>query len=132
VTRCRCHSGRTERRCCGPLHEGRPAPDPLALMRSRYAAYAKGLADYVADTTDPDGPQHRDDRAAWIAEIAAFCAATRFVGLDILDAPPPSGDDGIVVFRARIVQGGHDASFEERSRFRRRDGRWRYVGADAG
>lgn len=95
-------------------------------MRSRFAAYAKGLVDYVVETTDPEGPQWEPDRAGWRERIAAFCAATRFVGLAILDAPPPSGDEGFVTFRAVLTQGGRDATFTERSRFLRVDGRWRY------
>ena len=124
--RCRCHSRKVENRCCGPFHAGKPAPTPEALMRSRFAAYAKCLVDYVVETTDPEGPQWEGDLATWRERIAAFCEGTRFVGLDILDAPPASGDEGFVTFRAVLTQGGRDATFAERSRFTRVDGRWRY------
>ena len=41
---CPCHSGLRYAACCGPLHEGaREADTPEALMRSRYAAFARGL-----------------------------------------------------------------------------------------
>jgi SEC-C motif-containing protein len=96
-------------------------------MRSRYAAYAKGLVDYVIDTTDPAGPHFERDREAWAAALRAYCEHTRFDGLDILEAAEPDGDVGFVTFRARITQGGRDATFEERSRFRRVDGRWLYA-----
>jgi len=125
---CRCHSRRAEHRCCGPLHDGKQASTPLLLMRSRYAAFAKGLVDYLIATTCPDGPQFEADRAAWAASLAAHCRATRFVGLDILDAPAPESDFGEVTFRAHLVQGGRRFSFIERSAFRRTEGRWRYVG----
>jgi len=95
-------------------------------MRSRYAAYAKGLVDYVIATTAPDGPQWEADRATWHERIAAFGAGTRFVGLVIVDAPAPSGDEGFVTFRAVLTQGDRDATFTERSRFVRVDGRWLY------
>ena len=104
MARCRCHSRKLEKRCCGPLHAGRPAPTPLALMRSRYAAYAKGLVAYVQDTTHPFGPHWQSDRAAWAEELAAFCAATRFDGLTIVDAPDPVGDEATVTFRAELTQ----------------------------
>ena len=32
---CPCGSGISYRDCCGPLHQGKPAPTPEALMRSR-------------------------------------------------------------------------------------------------
>ena len=130
--RCRCHSGKTERRCCGPLHAGRPAPTPLALMRSRYAAYAKGLVDYLIDTTDRDGPHAQPDRARWAAELRDYCAGRRFVGLEILSAPPPVGDQGEVTFRAHLQEQGRAFSFVERSTFRRIGGRWVYVSAIEG
>jgi len=96
-------------------------------MRSRYAAYAKGLVDYVMDTTHPEGPHWQADRAAWARELQAFCAATRFAGLDILDAPEPQGDQATVTFHAHLTRSGRDVGFTERSLFRRVDGRWLYV-----
>jgi SEC-C motif-containing protein len=94
-------------------------------MRSRYAAYALGLVEYVVETTDPAGPQWSDD-PGWREQIAAFCRGTRFTSLHILEAPAPHGDEGFVTFRAGLSQGGQDASFTERSRFTRAGGRWRY------
>jgi SEC-C motif-containing protein len=125
MSRCRCHSGRTYKRCCQPAHAGRSALTPEALMRSRYCAYAHGLVDYVVDTTDPEGPQHRADLDAWRAEIEAFCRATRFRGLDVLESSA-DGDEGFVSFHAHLSRGELDTSFGERSRFVRRDGRWLY------
>ncbi len=99
-------------------------------MRSRYAAYALGLADYVMDTTDPDGPAWEGEgpagMAGWRASILRFARGTRFVGLDIVDAPAPNGGAGTVTFRARLTQGGADATFTERSTFTHRGGNWRY------
>jgi len=123
---CPCGSGQKLKRCCRPFHRGAPAPTPEALMRSRYAAYVTGAVDYVIETTDPTGPQHHPDRAAWAREVEAFCRATRFEGLEVLDAPAPEGDRGWVTFRARLTRDGHDVSFAERSEFRRREGRWLY------
>ncbi|MEZ4238025.1 MAG: YchJ family metal-binding protein [Myxococcota bacterium] len=131
-SRCRCHSRRQARRCCEPLHQGKPAPTAEALMRSRYAAYALGLVDYVVATTDPDGPQWHADVDAWRADVARFCRDTRFVDLRIDDAPPPDGDVAHVTFTATLTRGGADASFTERSRFVRRDGRWLYHSGEPG
>jgi SEC-C motif-containing protein len=125
---CPCHSGKKYKRCCGPHHGGTPAPAPEALMRSRYAAYALGLVDYVIDTTAPDGPRAQTDRRAWALDVLAFHASTGFDGLEILGSGS-EGDGGWVRFRAILTQGARDASFEERSTFVRREGRWLYFSA---
>ena len=119
---CPCHSGEKYKRCCGPFHGGARPPTPEKLMRSRYAAYAMGLVDYIIDTTDPDGPHAQPDRAALSLGVQGFMDRTRFVGLEILG----SGPDW-VKFKAVLTQGGRDASFVERSTFAQKDGRWLYV-----
>lgn len=121
--RCPCRSGRKYRRCCQPLHQGRAAGSPEALMRSRFSAYALGLVDHIVATTDPSGPQWGADEAAWRADIQRFCDGTRFAGLQILRA---EGDE--VAFEATLVQQGEEAPLRERSRFRSVDGRWMYWG----
>jgi SEC-C motif-containing protein len=122
---CLCGSGDKYKRCCRPLHRGAAADSPLALMRSRYCAYALGLTDYILKTTHPDSDHFRADTALWRQSVTAFCDGTEFVGLDILE----SGED-YVTFRARLTQGGNDASFVERSTFARSDGRWAYFAGE--
>ena len=57
-TLCPCGTGLAYRECCGPRHSGlNPAETPEQLMRSRYAAYALGNANYLVATRDP---QHRE------------------------------------------------------------------------
>ncbi len=94
-------------------------------MRSRFSAYACGLVDYVIDTTDPRGPQWKEDRALWASEIERFCRDTDFGGWGVLESQQ-DGDGGRVRFHARIQQGGRDASFLEDSSFVRRAGCWLY------
>ena len=49
---CFCDSGLLFERCCGLyLQNNQKAPTALALMRSRYSAYATHNADYLLDTT---------------------------------------------------------------------------------
>ncbi len=95
-------------------------------MRSRYAAYALGLADYVIDTTAANGPRARADREVWVAEVLEFGRRTRFVGLEILETGAKD-DEGWVHFRAVLTEAGADASFTERSGFVRVGGRWLYA-----
>lgn len=124
MERCRCHSRKAYHRCCEPLHQGRPAPDPVALMRSRYCAYARGDAAYVMETTHP---AHREqDLNAWRASILVFCAHTHFVDLRVEPAEI-AGEEAFVRFWATLARDGQDASFGERSRFARWEDRWTYL-----
>lgn len=38
---CLCFSGKPYRECCKPFHDGEKLPEPVQLMRARYAAYAR-------------------------------------------------------------------------------------------
>ena len=62
---CPCHSGLRYKACCAPFHDGaHEAPTPEALMRSRYAAFALGLGEYLVRTlpsTHPDLEKPRDE-----------------------------------------------------------------------
>ncbi len=95
-------------------------------MRSRFSAYATGNVDYIVATTHPDGPHFGWDPFGWRAGIAEFCTSTEFVGLRVLEAGDLTGGEAFVTFRAALVQNMQDASFSERSRFRRFDGAWKY------
>lgn len=91
-------------------------------MRSRYAAYALNLADYLILTTHPDSPYQRQDPKTWRESIRKFYQGTRFVGLQILDARADT-----VTFHAILFEGDRDVSYIEQSVFRQHDGRWKYV-----
>jgi len=108
--------------CCGPLHAGTPAADAEALMRSRYSAYARGLADYLRATW------HASTRPATIAFDEVPPVA--WLGLDV-KRHLPAGDTAVVEFVARWRQGGGPARrMRETSRFVREAGRWYYVDGD--
>lgn len=119
---CPCGTGRPYAACCGPLHDGAPAPTAERLMRSRYAAYALGLDDHVFRTwhprTRPDDVR-TDRRRTWL-------------GLDVLRVQAGGEDDehGVVEFVARSREAdGADERLHETSTFERRAGRWVYVAA---
>lgn len=98
-------------------------------MRSRFAAFACGLAHYVMATTDPEGSAFEPDAAAWERSILAFSMETGFDGLEILATPEDPGvgpEEASVTFKAALTRGTGDVSFTEQSRFLRRDGRWFY------
>jgi len=94
-------------------------------MRSRYAAFALGLGEYLVKTLTADHPDRALDATALARELSQARTKQRFLGLRI-DEARADGDRGEVHFFARIFERGKDRSFSERSSFRREDGRWRY------
>ena len=112
---CPCGSGTPYAACCGPFHDGAPAPTPEALMRSRYSAYSLGLEDYVFRTWHPRTRP---------AELS-LDQSTVWTGLSILAA---SAD--VVEFRASFRTPNGSGTLHETSRFEQRAGRWVYVDGD--
>jgi SEC-C motif-containing protein len=120
---CPC-GGATYAACCGPRHDGsRPAETAEALMRSRYAAFALCLPDYLQATHDvPATPQGR-------REVEESARAVTWLGLTVhrTERGGPADDEGVVEFTARSRDARFAYALHERSRFRRVGGRWKYV-----
>ena len=120
LTPCPCGNPAGYAHCCGPLHEGRAAPDAEALMRSRYSAYVLKREDYLLATWHPSTrPAH--------LKLAAQQPAPSWLGLSV-----KRHEDGavkaVVEFVARLRYGGGRAQrLHEVSRFLREGGRWYYV-----
>jgi SEC-C motif domain protein len=122
---CPCHSGKAYCECCKFYHTGKLPENALALMRSRYAAYALQLTDYILRTTHPANPGYSSDKEHWKKEILKNYKHTDFYGLkivDFIDGPI----EAYVTFTAYLKEKGRDRSFTERSRFLNVDGRWLY------
>ncbi|MDO8330908.1 MAG: YchJ family protein [Fluviicoccus sp.] len=122
-TLCPCGSGLGYRDCCGPRHSGlKPAETPEQLMRSRYAAYALGNANYLVATRDP---QHREPGE--LKGIQATLRGLRWKSLEILAASGgPDDVEGMVEFRATYTANLVPHVLHERSQFRQENGRWYY------
>jgi SEC-C motif-containing protein len=121
--KCFCHSGLNYSECCEPFHKKIKLPKtPKELMRSRYSAYALGLADYIIDTTYPESPLYEKNLEKWKRSILEFSNTTRFIGLDI-----ENESDDKVTFFAMLNTLGKDTSFRERSLFKKENGKWQYV-----
>ena len=85
-------------------------------MRSRYSAHVLGHIDYLVATWDTD---ERVDRAA----IERWAKESTWLGLEIV-----ASEETRVEFRARYRdRAGAIHVHHERSRFRKRFGRWCYV-----
>lgn len=121
---CPCGSGQTYPTCCGPLHDGTAAaPNCLALMRSRFSAFALGNVDYLLQSWHPETRPRRldlDDTVTW-----------RRLQIVDTEAGGDGDDTGIVEFRAQYQQHGRRHILHERSRFTRTSaGAWRYLDGD--
>jgi SEC-C motif domain protein len=88
-------------------------------MRSRYSAFVVGDAGYLLASWHPTTRPAALDLDPDVRWTGLEVLAT--TGGSLLDA------DGTVEFRAHHRIGGRDGAQHERSRFRREDGRWRYL-----
>jgi SEC-C motif domain protein len=118
---CRCGSGETYDDCCGPLHRReRTAGTAVALMRSRFCAFALGDTDYLLRTWDSrNRPAHLD-----------LDVGTVWRRLQIVDTEAGTERDttGVVQFRAQYQRDGGRHILHERSRFVRDErGAWVYL-----
>jgi len=121
-TPCPCCSGLKYKRCCQKYHKGALPANAQQLMRSRYSAYAFGLADYIIKTTHPDNSDYTEEKTKWKDEILMFCRHTTFLGLRLLDFTGGE-EEAYVTFEASLSSG----TLRERSRFLHKHGRWLYV-----
>lgn len=106
--------------CCGRYHAGPlalQAPDPEALMRSRYSAFVKDLRPYLLATWHPG------ERPAL---IEAPEPGLIWLGLAVKQARLTAPDRGVVHFVARSKLGGRAHRLEEHSEFVFESGRWFY------
>lgn len=120
---CSCHSGSAYGVCCHPFHVGEQIPPtPTALMRSRYAAFALGLGEYLYTTLATSHEDRAQSQAAFCLSMRQDEPKTRYMGLTILDARADK-----VLFFAKIFIAGQDCSFAELSTFTREQGAYRYA-----
>jgi SEC-C motif-containing protein len=95
-------------------------------MRSRYAAFALCLPGYLQATHDAPATEQG------LRELEAAARAVTWLGLTVhgTESGGPGDEEGVVEFTARSRDDRHLYTLRERSRFRRVEGRWRYVDGD--
>jgi len=123
MSECPCGSGRAFSQCCEPFIKGAAkAPTALALMRSRYSAYATGAIDYIISSCV--GGAEGVDREA----TRKWSEGSEWLGLTIASADKGGENDekGTVEFIATYVQGGLKDRHHERAQFVKKDGAWLY------
>lgn len=122
---CPCHSGRIYSDCCQKYHLGTPPENALLLMRSRYAAYAMGLAEYVMETTHPQSDCYQSNKTLWKEQILAFSNHTSFDFLEIIEFVE-NENEATVTFYAHLTHNHRDSSFREKSYFKKLGHQWKY------
>ena len=119
---CPCGSGAKYKKCCQKYHKGALPANAELLMRSRYSAFAFGLADYIIKTTHPDNSDFTDDTKRWKDDILLFSQGTEFLGLKVIHFMDGE-EEAYVTFEATLSSG----LLHEKSRFLKENGTWLYV-----
>lgn len=122
--KCPCCSGMQYSLCCEPWLSGSAIPStPEKLMRSRYTAYVKQDAAYLAATWHSSCQQ-----AQLQSVLEESFASTEWLSLNVIAQETGSHDnEAFVTFFARFLDNQRVAAIHERSRFLREDHRWYYI-----
>ncbi|MDH5218203.1 MAG: YchJ family metal-binding protein [Gammaproteobacteria bacterium] len=122
---CPCGSGLDYEKCCGTFHQGKGnAKTAEALMRSRYAAFAKNNFDYLSQTNHEEVKNENDTE-----QNRELYKKFEWLGLSILDTEKGQADDheGFVDFTAKYRVAGGEHTIREKSYFIKQDDKWYYV-----
>jgi SEC-C motif-containing protein len=116
---CYCGSAILFQDCCQKYIDGREkAPTALALMKSRYSAYATHQADYLWDTTHSSQRQYYSK-----TEISNWATANEWQKLEII-----SSTENTVEFKAYFLDKNKvNQVHYEFSTFKKENGSWYYV-----
>jgi SEC-C motif-containing protein len=120
---CPCNSKKLFSVCCEPYLSGKQkAPTPESLMRSRYTAYSLARIDYIQTTMCKKAAENYDP-----ADAAKWASSVTWLGLTVIDAPPPKNHIGTVTFIARFLENNIPREITEKSLFEKINGVWFYV-----
>ncbi|CAA0089215.1 Uncharacterised protein [Zhongshania aliphaticivorans] len=129
MQRIECYCGRDEYydRCCAPYIIGdKNAPNPEALMRSRYTAFCTQNADYLLETLYKNAREKESRRAL----VASF-ADTQWCSLKVIRSHYRNGQKHAEVeFAAFYLANNTVGQLHERSRFVFEDEKWFYTDGD--
>lgn len=116
---CYCGSDKSFESCCNLYIGGvEKAPTALALMKSRYSAYATHQADYLMATTHSSQRKHYSRE-----EILKWAASNQWQKLEII-----ASTENTVEFKAYFKdENNSDQVHYEFSTFKKENDRWFYV-----
>jgi SEC-C motif domain protein len=132
---CPCDTGLLYNDCCGQYHSGiQPAPDALALMRSRYTAVALGttipkLADYLVQTIHRNSPYYDPNLKRHRVFWQQYSQTTHCQGLTIIQYELGE-TTAWVHFKAQLLQRDKPTQLEEKSQFVKLNKRWLYLNGE--
>ncbi len=118
---CPCCSNLPYQSCCEPFHANHTIPaTPEALMRSRYAAYALHLIDYLIETTHASIRHFCNKK-----DIENWSKQNLWLKLEIISA-----FNDKVEFKAYYQYGSRNFIHHENSTFKMENKRWYYLNGD--
>jgi SEC-C motif domain protein len=129
---CPCGSQKRYLDCCGAYLQKKAIPEtPVALMRSRYTAYAEGDFDYIQKTMRAPAllkfnkKKAKKDPVQWLG--LTVIQSTN--GPNALNNPndPNNPNIAFVEFKANYKQQGLEGIIHEKSEFHFIENRWYYV-----
>jgi SEC-C motif-containing protein len=124
---CPCGSNKKYKECCAMPHQNLSnALTSEALMRSRYTAFVLANGDYLMES------QHSMTRNPELKnELIQWSKSVKWLKLEILNTSKGLSDDveGIVEFKAHLIEGSKRKVMHERSKFVREYGNWVYLEA---
>ncbi|MGV0921745.1 YchJ family protein [Empedobacter falsenii] len=116
---CPCSSGKEYKNCCEPFHLNKELPKtPEELMRSRYAAFAMVLPEYLVDTTHSSTQKDND-----FSDIEDWAKSNKWLKLEIVFAK----DNKVRVRAYYQDKQGEIYEHDELSTFVQENGKWFYV-----
>jgi SEC-C motif-containing protein len=117
--KCYCDTGLLFKDCCGLcLENNQKAPTALALMRSRFSAYATHNADYLLETTYISERKYYSK-----SEILNWATSNKWQQLEIL-----SFTENTVEFKANFLDSNNEPQVHyEFSTFRFENNAWYYL-----
>lgn len=122
---CPCGSGLSYSACCESFIIGKAKPQTaVALMRSRYCAYARGAVDYLYRTSGPKVQKEFDAESS-----RKWAESATWTGIEILNTNGGGEEDtvGSVEFIAHYTVNNTSFDHHELADFLKIDGEWRFI-----
>jgi SEC-C motif-containing protein len=122
---CPCGSTLEFEACCEPylLAKARP-PTAVALMRSRYTAYAMGAVDYLFKTSGPKVRKEFDGEST-----KKWSRSAEWTGIEILEEQGggENDDSAKIEFIAHYSVNGAEVNHHENALFEKKNGEWIFM-----
>ena len=124
-TNCPCGNRASYNDCCGRfIEQGKLAPTPEALMRSRYSAYTRANIDYIQATMTGSASLGFDP-----IDAKTWATRANWLGLRVVKTQTINPIEGMVEFIATYKDAGETRRIHEISRFKKIHERWYYINA---